>query len=193
MTSFDLEYTLIVELLVRHIVDKEEKIRREPLARFRSKHPIIQLISHEKYLSSWIARPKGYNFRIDKLHKFLLFTRPVALIICVPITLRDIECKFWIRMIALRLGFLIHIGIACLKSEIIRNRKRDKMKIFLGFEYMRYRYRTKNRTPHHFRETPIDHLADLRQDHSDQELELLIRIKMLDILTTFVLIRDTVA
>jgi hypothetical protein len=27
MTSFDLEYTLIVEFLVRYIVDKEEKIR----------------------------------------------------------------------------------------------------------------------------------------------------------------------
>lgn len=54
MTSFDLKYTLIVEFLIHHIIDKEKKIRREPLATLRGKYPIIQLISHEKYLCSKI-------------------------------------------------------------------------------------------------------------------------------------------
>lgn len=41
MTSFDLEYTLIVEFLIHHIIDKEEKIWGKSLARLGGKHPII--------------------------------------------------------------------------------------------------------------------------------------------------------
>ena len=41
MTSFDLKYTLIVELLMSYIIDKEEKIWGKSLARLGGKHPII--------------------------------------------------------------------------------------------------------------------------------------------------------
>ena len=91
MPSFDLEYTLIVELFIVHIVDKKEKIWRESLARLRSKHPIIQLISHKIYLRSRITRPEYPDLRINKSHEFLLFACPIALIVCVPVTFGYIE------------------------------------------------------------------------------------------------------